>query len=400
MKKHESIKTKIAALSPCVAKAHEFEATHIVDYNVTMKKIMQYIEENHIAFPREASGFDHYDAGLGTLYPMPGGLKENVEHYIGKALRVDKSEGPQVVYKALDEYAEQPESHLPVLFDVLNCQEGCNLGTGYDNNNKSIFDINSTMDQARQSFIKNGDTRKYLDELFERFDKTLRLDDFFRNYTPTTAKPIHITQAQIDDAYVSLNKLDKESRSFDCGSCGCNSCDEMAQKIAKGINIPANCAEKSQKDLLKSHNETINFQTTNLSNFEAILEDTALIKEMTENITVKMKEITGAITAYNRMITDIEKIAMQVNIIAINASIESARAGEHGKTFGVVAQEIKDLAKSSNDSAQQTKDTSSMANSAIASVNEIMEKINESVLASYGNIQYISDSTRKLLEGS
>jgi len=85
---------------------------------------------------------------------MPGGLKECVEHYVGRKLRVDKSEGPKVVYEALDEYAKQPTSKLPVLFDVLNCAEGCNAGTGCEHE-IDIFEINTKMDALRQAAI-NG----------------------------------------------------------------------------------------------------------------------------------------------------------------------------------------------------------------------------------------------------
>jgi iron only hydrogenase large subunit-like protein len=93
MNKYEGIKDKIAALSPCIAKAHEFDATKHVEYNVTFKKLYEYIQREGIRLPREQSGFDHADSSLGALFSMPGGLKENVEQYLGKSLRIDKSEG-------------------------------------------------------------------------------------------------------------------------------------------------------------------------------------------------------------------------------------------------------------------------------------------------------------------
>ena len=93
MKNYAKISENIAALSPCIAKAHEFDATGKVKYNVTLKKLMKYIEENNIILPSEISGYDHPDAALGLLYPMPGGLKENLEFFFGKDLRIDQSEG-------------------------------------------------------------------------------------------------------------------------------------------------------------------------------------------------------------------------------------------------------------------------------------------------------------------
>jgi hypothetical protein len=327
---------------------------------------------------------------------MPGGLKENVEYYLGKSIRIDKSEGPEIVYGDLDEYARVPESRLPVLFDVLNCLDGCNKGTGCAIG-RSIFEINAAMDRARQASIK-ADHKQYLDDLYRIFDETLDPEDFLRGYSPAPVNLIHVAQEDIDRAFNSLGKTDEASRNYDCGACGSDTCLEMAIKVAKGVNTASNCVEKTRQDIQKEQEEAEALQLVNLSNIESILNDSALIKEMTENIVSNIDDITEAISAYNSMIRDIEKIAMQVNIIALNASIEAARAGRHGKAFNVVAEEIRTLAQSSGNSAQQTKEVSKKATDAIGSVNEKIIKISENVNVSYENIAEISENTKKLLK--
>jgi len=395
MKKYEGVDTKIAAISPCIAKKLEFDLTGVVEYNVTIEKLRDYIKEHNIVFPNEQSGFDGYEAGLGSLFPMPGGLKENIEFYLGKSVRIDKSEGPQIIYKAIDEYAIQPESNLPDIFDVLNCQEGCNLGTGIGEE-RSVFEINTTMDKTRKKSIRD-DSRQYLDELFRKFDVILKLEDFLETYDATQIIPIRVSQQDLDDAYTLLGKLDEVSRTFDCGACGCDSCFEMAQKVAKGVNTHKNCVEKARHDIHKWQEESLSLQGTNLGNLEAILSDTARIKDMTENIVSNIDDITEAIFEYNSMIKNIEKIAMQVNIIALNASIEAARAGRHGKAFNVVAEEIRALAQSSSSSAQQTNAASTKAASAINAVSDMIVKISDNVNASYDNITAITDNTKIIL---
>jgi Fe-S-cluster-containing dehydrogenase component len=394
MQKYEKVGTKIAALSPCVAKAYEFEATDIVDYNVTFRKLQRYIKNNNVMLPSKSSGFDNYDAGLGSLYPMPGGLKECVEHYVGRMLRVDKSEGPKIVYKALDEYAKQPVAKLPVLFDVLNCAEGCNAGTGCEHN-IDIFEINTKMDVLRQAAIKE-DNLKYMDDLFKKFDETLRLDDFIRNYTPTTVRPIPINREKIDAAYASMNKYDEASRNFNCAACGCETCQEMAEKIAKGINVSENCVQKMHSEVIQKHEEAKNILGNSINSYENIFNETNQIRNITENIASSMIEVTDAVSQYDRMVTDIERISEKVNIISLNASVEAAKAGQHGLAFGVVAKEIRSLAQSSADSAMQTKEAAEKANGAIITVNEMVLKIKEKVQSSCDVIETISDDAKKI----
>jgi len=396
MRNYEGISSKIAALSPCIAKLDEFQATKHVEYNVTIKSFFAYMKKHGISLPLEASGFDNYDAGLGSLYAMPGGLKENVEHYVGKSLRVDKSEGGHV-YKALDAYAQTPPANRPVLFDVLNCPEGCNLGTGCDFEKMDIFAMNTMMDDMRQDSTSEKNWQ-YLDDLFKKFDKELSIGDFIRTYVPTPVRQIPVTREKIDDAWDVLEKYTEKDRVFDCGACGSDSCVGMAERIAKGIDTPLNCLELAHHKAKKKHEVSVQFQQTSHDDFQRVKYKTTNIKEKTEGVSSNIAEVNEAVESNMRMAKDIEKIAKQVNIIAINASIEAARAGEHGKAFACVAEEIRKLALSSSISAKKTKDVSKKASDVITQITKTIYEINENVQDFYADISSISEKTENMLK--
>ena len=399
MRNYKGITDKIAAISPCIAKTNEFEESDgLVSYNITFNKLEEYIKRNNLMLPAQGRGYDHIDSSIGSIFSMPGGLKETVEFMIGRVLRIDRSEGQSTVYKALDAFCKENSANLPAIFDVLNCTEGCNLGTGC-RHEKTVFEVNTAMENARQGSTK-GREREYFEQLYEEYDKTLRLNDFIRNYRPAPVPRIRIDDNAVEEAFVKLGKYDEKNRAFDCGACGSDSCKEMAQKIAKKINTPENCI-KLAHDIMKTEHATImSWQKNNTETISTISADINGIKEMTDTIVTTVTGVDKLINLYDIVTKDIDKIASNVHMISINASIQAARAGDQGRSFAVVAEAIRGLADETQKATAKISNATIEAKNGLGAISKMVLTIGEDVAKSNNDVREIAERTHDLLRNS
>jgi len=116
-------------------------------------------------------------------------------------------------------------------------------------------------------------------------------------------------------------------------------------------------------------------------NAEAMLELTEkgqqrinLTKEEFDNINEKMKNIAKAVLTLGEesqeiggVVRIIDEISEQTNLLALNASIEAVGAGEHGRRFGVVAQEIRRMSQSTAQSTKKIKEIINRMQNAVSS---------------------------------
>lgn len=438
-KKYMGITDKLAFISPCIAKKSEISRPQnggMISYNVTFDHLM---DKLHNVSLSNYEATDEIEYGLGSVYPQPGGLKENVEHFLGKKYMIRQIEGSEHAYDFLHDYAKRVKEgkSLPFMVDALNCQKGCLYGTATEPEKQHDEDILFEIQQLRNADHdkkKNDpwDTTITSEEKLKRLNnqfKDLKLEDFVCKYNTNAAYKVkEVSKRELEEVFQSMNKNSQSERIIDCGACGYESCTEMATAIACGFNHKDNCihflkgeleaeheaARLSADELKKSTDiknklyqdimsdfEKIRVSMVELSqgNQESALDATAMagsisgLAQYSDKLNASIREVETAVRGYGEVNDSIVKISNQTSMLALNAGIEAARSGEAGKGFAVIANRVKELSEQTKEAVNYGKQQSDALIPAIHGLDEETKKF-------LGNVSVLNEKTAALAASS
>ncbi len=414
---------KVAVLSPCFAKRREFDETGLGDYNVTFQGLAEYFEEHRIRLEDFSElEYDNPPAERAVLFSTPGGLLRTAMREVpGIEAKVRKIEGCHTIYRYLDELPRMiAEGRAPLVIDCLNCELGCNGGTGTNCHHSPQDEVEWLVEQrshaARTRYEEEARTRAEAkieetkppktgilarwkgrtanrdqgqdqaaspDRLHEYIDQHWKPDLYARSYVNLSSNLTlrHPSDQAIEGIYREQLKKEGKSEELNCGACGYGSCRRMAIALHNGLSRVEHCALFKEKKVREEEllvREMSDRQARESEVLAARIQEllqavnAAAQGDLTRDVPVEGNEAIGKLAfAIRSMLKDLSAIISQV----------AESAGQFNQGARVIAESSQALAGAAQQQAGNVEAVSGSVEELSASISQVNNSAVEAATA-------------------
>ncbi|MBK8229346.1 MAG: hypothetical protein IPK72_01915 [Candidatus Eisenbacteria bacterium] len=176
-----------------------------------------------------------------------------------------------------------------------------------------------------------------------------------------------------------------------------------SENLAQGASEQAASLQETAASLeeISSHTKS---SAANSQTAKDLANEARSAAERGASFTAEMTEAMDAVrtssAGVSRIIKIIDEIAFQTNLLALNAAVEAARAGEAGKGFAVVADEVRNLAQRSATAARETSEKIEDAIKKSSDAVEISNRVSENLRDILGKVRQVDDLVAEISMGA
>ncbi len=243
----------------------------------------------------------------------------------------------------------------------------------------SIWVLNNNLIQPLNNFKKTlleiGQTKDLTKSL--ECDAPLEIEDMARSFNSlltslqgliNTAKESSVHNTEV--AHMLSTNANEVGKNVELSVKIIEEASDESNKINDEIVHAILEAQKNKQEIIKA-NETLNIARDEIVNLAKKVQQTS---EAEIELARKMDHLSNEASNVKSVLEVIGDIADQTNLLALNAAIEAARAGEHGRGFAVVADEVRKLAERTQKSLSEINATITVIVQSIEEASENMNK--------------------------